>query len=187
MKIQAAMRLQSQALDEQLIDDSTGKLKIKQLAPNLKYSSAKHMGTVDGLDLYQIPDGIDRALVLRDVKKVIGYFVLRPVKFMHGYTNFPAACMVAYELFLLKPYRGRKLASSLFEEAMKITKHLVSDTAIALGAAKAFMSLAKHGHKIKLIDMITNKQVPYTIGADGLPEVDGKSMQSYTQDFVFYI
>jgi predicted GNAT family N-acyltransferase len=136
------------------------------------------LGTKDGLHMRLIKDTLDRVVTIDDGTKVIAYGKLERSPYSQRWRM--------YNLYVDKAWRGKKLANVIHLGAVHVYKHLESDTTMSMGALKAFRSLESFGYKLKMLDTETNKTVPFTWGPDGIPEVDGNSIED-AENYALYV
>lgn len=171
MKINAGARLKA-AIGGQPLSDSLGRFQLKRYGHVLqKYPNLvlKELGSKDGLTMNLIADTVDRVITLStDDKKVVAYGKLEHSPYSRRWRM--------YNLYVDKDWRGKKLANLLHLGAVHVFKHLESDTTMAMGALLAFKSLERYGYKLKLMNT-SGKTVPFTWGPDGIPVVNGHSIE----------
>jgi GNAT superfamily N-acetyltransferase len=165
----------------QPLSDSYGRAQCKYFARLIGKASVHkdELGTANGLTLLHFKDGMDQIFALFDGAAVVAYGKLE-----HSVFDESRYCM--YNLYVDHAYRGKKLATVLHLGALHVYKKLMSDTCMALGALNAFRSLEKYGYKLKMLDTKTDKTVPFKWGADGIPVVNGKSIED-SENYALYI
>lgn len=137
----------------------------------------KHeLGSKNGLTMRMLKYGTDDIFTLDDGDEVVAYAKLEPgIKSRR-----------LYNLYVRTEWRNKGLASVLHLGALHIFKHLESDSTMAMGALKAFKSLAKFGYKIKLRNTHTGETVPFTWGPNDIPITQGKSIEN-SENYVLYV
>lgn len=169
-------------ISEQPLSDSYGKQQCRRYTQFIqKYPNKinKDLGTANGLTLYYLSDGLDRVLALYDQTKVVAYAKLEDSPF-----DMTRKCL--YNLYVAKDFRGKSLATVLHLGALHVYKKLMSDTTMALGALKAFKSMERYGYRLKMLDTKSGKTVPFKWGSDGIPVVDGESIED-AEHYALYI
>ena len=91
-----------------------------------------------------------------------------------------------YNLYVDSSQRGKGLANVIHLGAAHVYKQLESDTAMSMGALKAFKSLERFGYKLKLLDTDTGKTVAFKWGAEGIPVVKGQSIEN-ADNYALYV
>lgn len=168
----------------QPLSDSYGRQQLKrfgriiQKTPNLIRAE---LGTQDGLTMYELSDVTDRVFVLYngEQQKVAAYGKLENAYYRKGYK-------VMYNLYVDTAYRGKKLATVLHLGALHTYEKLMSDTTMSMGALSAFKSLQQHGYKLKMFDIEEGSPVPFKWGANGIPTVDGHSIED-KENYALYV
>lgn len=191
IRIEAASRLGAQALHKQLIGDQAGMKRCKAYTKDFDKQPKQFtsLGAKDGIEMFLFKDLPFQTIVMVDDKTVVAYLELVRVRDSSNsewYEMLSQEYYVIAELFIAPAYRGKKLATVLHLGAMHTMKHLVSDINMAVGALVSFKSLEKYGYKIGIINSSEKKKVDFEWGSDGVPEIDGKSMESYKDIFILY-
>lgn len=169
----------------QPLSDSFGRQQLKKFtttifkyAPNNPGLIQDELGTKDGLNMKIIKDTLDRVVTIDNGTKVVAYGKLE-----HSpYSQRWRMC----NLYVDKAWRGKKLANIIHLGAVHVYKHLESDTIMSVGALKAFRSLESFGYKLHMLDTETSKTVPFVWGPDGMPEVDGHSIED-AENYALYV
>lgn len=138
----------------------------------------EELGSKDGLNMKLIVDTLDRVVTVDDGDKVVAYGKLEKSPYSKRWRM--------YNLYVDKAYRSKGLATVLHLGAVHVYTHLESDTTMSLGALKAFKSLERFGHKIKMLDTDTGHTVPFVWGSDGIPMVDGHSIEE-AENYALYV
>lgn len=184
MKISAARRLTAK-IGGNPLSESYGRQKLKKFtttifkyAPNNPGLIKQDLGSKDGLNMKLISDTLDRVVTIDDGQKVVAYGALED----SPYSNRKRM----YNLYVDASQRGKNLATMLHLGALHAFKHLESDTCMAMGALKAFKAMERYGYKLKMLDTEADKTVPFHWGSDGIPVVDGRSIED-AENYALYI
>lgn len=159
----------------QPITDSYGKVQLKRLTKMILEEPKKikrDLGTKGNFTMYEVHTIVQEIFLIYDIKakKVVAFAMLDSLKYRPKYKTLTT-------LYVVKAYRGLKLATILHLGALHVHKKLMSDTTMALGALNAFRSLEQHGYKVKMFDTEERVTVPFEWGTDGIPTVDGGSIE----------
>lgn len=181
---QSARRRLEANIGGQPLSDSYGRQNLKKYTRIIQKTPRlikNDLGTKNGLTMYELYDTLDRVFVLynSDTQKAVAYGALENSWAKPGYKTM-------YNLYVDKEYRGKKLATVLHVVALHVYKKLMSDTTMAMGALAAFKSLEKFGYKLKMYDTHTGQTVPFKWGADGIPTVDGHSIEN-SEKYALYV
>jgi GNAT superfamily N-acetyltransferase len=181
---QRARRRLTAKIGDQPLSDSYGRQQIRRYTGFIQKYPARikqDLGTKDNLTMNLLADGLDRVITLYDnnTQKVVAYGKLEQSAYKPGYQTM-------YNLYVDKDWRGKKLATVLHLGALHVYKKLMSDTTMAMGALNAFRSLEKFGYKLKMWDTAISKTVPFQWGPDGIPVVDGHSIQD-SENYALYV
>ena len=171
-------------IEKQPLSDTRGRELLRRYTRIIKKTPRlikNELGSQGGLTMYELSDTLDRVFVLysTELEKAVAYGALENAWYRSGYK-------VMYSLYVEKEYRGLKLATILHLGALHVYKKLMSDTIMAPGALNAFRSLEKHGHKIKMYDIEERATVPFKWGADGIPMVEGESIER-SERYALYV
>jgi GNAT superfamily N-acetyltransferase len=169
----------------QPLSDSFGRQQLKRYTTTIFKHAVNNpgliqqdLGSKDGLNLKLVSDVTDRVLTLDDGQRVVAYGKLEHSPYSKRWRM--------YNLYVDKDYRGKGLANVLHLGALHVYKHLESDTCMAVGALKAFKAMERFGYKIKMLDTKNGKTVPFKWGADGIPVVEGRSIED-SENYALYI
>lgn len=166
------------------LSESYGRSQLRRMTSIIQDSPRKivrDLGTKGDLTMYELRDIFTESFVLYDnaKRKAVAFAIVDELGYRPGYKSLNA-------LYVDKAYRGQKLATVLHLGALHVHKKLMSDTTMAMGALNAFRSLEKHGYKIKMFDTRNRRPVPFVWGPDGIPEVDGQTIEE-SDDFALYV
>lgn len=163
----------------QPLSDSFGRQQLKKFGGMIQKGKTEHeLGTKDGLTLYELKDGVDRVFAIWNGERIAAYGKLEDSPYSNRWRM--------YNLYVDPQFRGLKLATVLHLGALNRYKHLESDTTMSMGALQAFRSLERYSYKLKMLDTESGKTVPFKWGTDGIPVVNGASIED-AENYALYV
>lgn len=170
----ASINLIAQRLQYTISEDESETLKRRTSVLPVSYKEL--VLTKDGYEVRHQDKGVYSEFVIVKDNKVLGFITLVP--------NLDYACIKAS--FLDRPFRGRGIGIIMYEAAIKKHKRVMSDSTLSRHAVGVWHSLQKGGYKVKLMNTVSQQDVKFRWGSDGVPRVDGESIEKLSSKFVFH-
>jgi hypothetical protein len=181
--IAAHSRLLAQIISNETVQDKDGTKNCKKLTVSVQKYPRLYttVGSQSNIELLRSSHVFQTLLLVKE-GKVIGYMELQ-----NNYYDGLTVKYVVHSVYVEPTYRGQRLGIVLYAGAIHCFKHIASDALIAVGAVRTWHSLAKLGYRVKMWSSSFDCPKQFTWGDDGIPVIDGKSIERTSEEFIFYV